>query len=101
VLVRDWWIERSSPVGNRIRASGSPSWYLFLAAVPGMATPMFVALTFQPSAAATLLIAGVHFWSLVFVWLALILDRLDLNPTRGQYRVAMNHETHAFPPASR
>jgi hypothetical protein len=83
-LAREWWIERSKTVRDGSWASGSPSWYLLLAAAPGMATPTFVVLSMQPSALATLLISSIHFWSLVLVWLALILDRLDIRPARAR-----------------
>jgi hypothetical protein len=83
-MARDWWIERSKIVGGGRTAIGSPSGYLFLASMMGMTTPMFVASTLQPSALATVLIASIHFWSLVLVWLALILDGLDLRPARAR-----------------
>jgi hypothetical protein len=48
----------------------------------GMISPAIFATAMQPSALATLLIAGIPFWSLLFLWLALVLDGLDLGPAR-------------------
>jgi len=45
---------------------------------------MCVPSIFQPSALATVLISSIHFWSLVLLWLALILDGFDLRPTRAR-----------------
>jgi hypothetical protein len=84
-IAREWWMDRSEKkIDGGSTAIGSPSWYLFLASMVGMVIPAFFSLTLQPSALATVLIASIHFWSLVLVWLALMLDGLDLRRTRAQ-----------------
>jgi len=77
-LVRGWWIQRSTSVGKDSPPPCSLSWNLFLAAAPGLFTPITLALAGQPSALATVVIGGISFWSLLLVWLALIVDGLDL-----------------------
>ncbi|MGP0062722.1 MAG: glycosyltransferase family 87 protein [Isosphaeraceae bacterium] len=80
-MARGWSIDRSKAVGGVGKPIHSPSWYLFHASMVGMFVPAFFTVTFQPSGLATLLIASLHFWSLLLMWLALVLDRLDLRPT--------------------
>jgi hypothetical protein len=77
-LVRGWWIQRSTPVGKDSPPPRSLSWNLFLAAAPGLFAPITLALVGQPSALATVVLGGLSFWSLLLVWLALIVDGLDL-----------------------
>ena len=77
-LVRGWWIHRSTPVGKDSPPRSSLSWNLFLAAAPGLFAPISLALVGQPSALATVVIGGLSFWSLLLVWLALIVDGLDV-----------------------
>jgi hypothetical protein len=95
-LARVRWIERSRPVGDGCRASGSPSGYLFLASMIGMVVPAFVSSVFQPSALATILIASIHFWSLVLLWLALILDGLDLRAAGAWIRAGRRPIPNSF-----
>ena len=77
-LARRWWNQRSIPVGKDGPTPRSLSWNLFLVAMPGLFIPITFALVGQPSALATIVIGGVSFWSLLLVWLALIVDGLDL-----------------------
>jgi hypothetical protein len=77
-----WWIGRAQRVDKITMPVGSPSCYLFLVAMVGMACPTFLVFSFQPSPLATLVIGSIHFWSLLLVWLSLMLDRLDLGPAR-------------------
>ena len=80
-IARNWWIEHSRRDENGRLAIGSPSWYLFLASMIGMLSPPIFCLAFQPLAVATLLVANVHFWSLLLIWLALLFDKHDLRHT--------------------
>ena len=77
-LVRGWWLQRSAPVGKDRPPPRSLSWNLFLAAAPGLFAPISLALVGQPSALATVVLGGISFWILLLVWLALIVDGLDL-----------------------
>jgi hypothetical protein len=76
-LARSWWVERPLDAGGDRALAGLASEYLFIMAMAGMAFPYFVVLLYQPSAVATVLIGSIPFWSLTFLWLALILDRLN------------------------
>jgi len=87
-LVRGWWIQRSTPVGKDSPPPRSLSWNLFLAAAPGLFTPITLALAGQPSALATVVIGGISFWSLLLVWLALIVDGVDLRSTGAPARLS-------------
>ena len=60
-----------------ISASCWLSWYLLLASLSGLVFPVWLSLTGQPSALATLLFGGMSFGSLVLVWLSLLVDGLD------------------------
>jgi len=77
-LVQGWLVRRSAPVGKDSPPARSLSWNLFVAAAPGLFAPITLALVGQPSALATVLFGGLSFWSLLLVWLALIVDGLDL-----------------------
>jgi hypothetical protein len=81
---RAWWIERSIKVGGTSTSIATPSWYLFLASMMGMAVPVPFSTALQPSALATFLIGSIHFCSLLFIWIALMIDRLDLRLLRTQ-----------------
>ncbi len=90
-MARDWWIERCKIVRGESTATVPSSWYLFLVSMIGMATPTIFSLTAQPSAMATVLIASIHFWGLLLVWLALMIDRLDFRHARARSSIRMGH----------
>jgi hypothetical protein len=79
-----WGAERTRRAGGASGLIGSPSGNLFLVSMAGMACPTFLVTSFQPSALATLLVGCIPFWSLLFIWLALILDGLDPRLVRAR-----------------
>ena len=85
-LAAGWWRDRLGPIGaDRERRS---LWCrrLLLASSPGLFFPILVTTSGQPPPLATFVLGSIFFWSLLLVWLALILDGLpDLN-TRSAAR---------------
>ncbi len=76
-LIRGWWVQHSTPPAKDSPPRSFLSWSLFLIAAPGLFAPVSLALIGQPSALATVVMGGISFWSLLLVWLALIVDGLD------------------------
>jgi hypothetical protein len=80
VLARAWWSDR--PVGEDEQIPAQR--LLLLLAMPGLFSPFFVTIFYQPQPLATVFYGGFVFWSLLLVWLALILDGfLKRYPCRG------------------
>jgi hypothetical protein len=75
-LAAGWWRARPGPIG--VERAGRSLWCrrLMLASAPGLFFPILLTTWGQPLPLATLLFGSIFFWSLLLVWLALILDGL-------------------------
>lgn len=75
-LAAGWWRDRLGPIGEE--REGRSLWCrrLMLASAPGLFFPILLTTWGQPLPLATLLFGSIFFWSLLLVWLALILDGL-------------------------
>jgi Glycosyltransferase family 87 len=80
-LVRGWWFNQSTLADLKGKPRDILRWTFFLLALPGLLIPVTWAFDGQPSPLATGLIGGSGFWSLLLVWLALMVDGLDLRST--------------------
>ena len=76
-----WWRDRPARDGGG--EAENPPWHrlLLLLATPGLFSPAFATMFYQPLPLATLFYGGISFWSLLLVWLALIVDGLDPRST--------------------
>jgi hypothetical protein len=83
-----WWRHRPARDGGG--EAENPPWQrlLLLLATPGLFSPAFATLFYQPLPLATLFYGGISFWSLLLVWLALIVDGLDLQSTGAPARLS-------------
>ena len=82
-----WWRHRPARDGGG--EAENPPWHrlLLLLATPGLFSPAFATMFYQPLPLATLFYGGISFWSLLLVWLALIVDGLDLRSTGAPARL--------------
>ena len=71
-----WWRNRPGPTGEE--REGRSRWCrrLMFASAPGLFFPISLTTWGQPLPLATLLVGSIFFWSLLLVWVALILDGL-------------------------
>jgi hypothetical protein len=76
------WLSHSGLTVEPLRDRSVWSRRLIWASVPGLLCPLQLTGVFQPWAGATAIFASIYFWSLMLVWLALILDAWAANRTR-------------------
>jgi hypothetical protein len=78
-----WWHSRRGAIGEA--QEGRSVWCrrLMLGAAPGLFYPILATTWGQPLPLATLFFGSIFFWSLLLVWLALILDGFPKRHPRG------------------
>jgi hypothetical protein len=88
-VIREWF---SKPLlGQATQQWNIPSVVLATASVPGFLCPLYATLYWQPSALATISVGSAYFWSVLFLWLGLLMLKHAAWQAYGFRAVRPNH----------